>query len=87
MAYDERYYIGKVLTLLANGKVSITFLEKMIDRMFKWPKPKDTDQVIGTYIFCSCVLVEPLVENGTYNVLNENELDKMYQSYKTLYMC
>ena len=77
VAYDDNFYVGKIMSLKSEEEIRVDFLTQKNDGSFKWPRPKDSDKVSAKYIFCSTPRVQQV---GT--IFAVSQLDSIKHLYK-----
>ena len=86
VAYDDQYYIGKIIAIASAEEIRVTFLamSKQSYSYYKWPKHKDNAKVSAKFIFCSNPDVQRI---GTFFVVsNEECVSELYDTYKNGFM-
>lgn len=83
VAYNTKFYVGKIIELSSAEEIEIDFLTKKKDGSFRWPKPQDLTTVHKNYIFSHARVQK--VGTG-FVVINLDYVTKKYQTYHEKYM-
>jgi hypothetical protein len=83
VAYDEQYFLGKVVEMADVNKATINFMRRGYQNTFQWPQVEDLDEVEAKFVFACDFDVVPSGGRGrVWTVPDLKNIEKLYLKYQ-----